>query len=180
MNYKLYYTKINIKLKKYKKKSYIKCRIKHNFNLFYFLFYNKLNIKFFKNYILLKKNLKNKKNFLIYKSYFSLLKNFFFGFFFGFSKIINIIGRGYFLKKNNILIILSIGLSHKKYFIIPKNIFIKKITKTKFYIYGINFYEFKQILKIFQNLQKPWIYKKKGFFFEKEIISLKKGKKSIK
>ena len=94
--------------------------------------------------------------------------------------VLKLVGVGFkaiTIKKNKqIILCLKLGYSHLYFLNIPEGIKVK-IIKQVLYLWCNN----KQKLEIFcnfvKNLKKPDSYKGKGFFFEYEKLSLKKGKK---
>jgi len=97
------------------------------------------------------------------------------------TKSLKLVGIGYkasLLKKNgqNILS-LKLGYSHMIFIRIPKYIFIK-ISKQTIYLSCLNKIKLFKFCNIIKTLKLPDVYKGKGFFFEYEQLSLKKGKKA--
>jgi ribosomal protein L6P/L9E len=156
LKHKIFYItkKIKYKIKIYKNNlKFKKIFINGKFGKLKILLINFIKIKKKKNYFFFF-NTFNKNNFFFFYSFLKLLKNLIIGIQIGYSKIIYLFGRGFFLNKNFFILITKLGFSHKKYLLIPKNIFFKKLTKQKYYIYGINFFEFQFFLKKLKNLKK--------------------------
>lgn len=96
-------------------------------------------------------------------------------------KKLKIVGVGYradiINSLNEKLLTLKLGFSHSVYVQIPNNIFLKCLTKTKFYIFGNSYYEISQFSSRIRAKKLPDAYKGKGILYEDEIKILKEGKK---
>lgn len=164
------------------------------YNKFILVFKNKFTILFFKNidrliYSCVKKNMLilylKSTNFKTHPQFCTLLKNnlvellakkFVFE-----TKSLKLVGIGYkasILKKGcqNILS-LKLGYSHMIFIRIPKYISIK-VSKQTIYLSCLNRIKLFKFCNMIKTLKLPDVYKGKGFFFEYEQLSLKKGKKA--
>lgn len=114
------------------------------------------------------------KNF--YKNYWHFFKNVFFSFNGFFFKKFKFKGKGYYIFKNyRNTLILHFGYSHKILFFFF-SFFIKFITKTIIFIFGLNKREMLSKAYLFKFFKPLNIFTLKGIRFSKQIIYKKTGK----
>ena len=80
-----------------------------------------------------------------------------------------------FLKKN--VLLFKLGLSHLTYVKIPEDLFIKKLNKTSFCVYGNGYEKVCKFSATLRSQKRPEPYKGKGILYENEVVILKEGKK---
>lgn len=138
----------------------------------YFPFFNDF---FFKEKNFCLKNIDKKK-----KSFFNFLNFSFNNLLFGVEKIIYLKGIGYesFFSKDFKNLIFKLGYSHLIKIKIPKNLWIRFLTKSTISIRGNDKLDVSNFSKKLKSLRKKNRYKEKGIFYLNEKIVLKKGKVS--
>jgi len=114
--------------------------------------------------------------------YFSLLRSILIGVSKGYRRKLRLIGVGFkgFIKKNQL--ILKIGYSHEIAYNIPEDVQIQ-CSKNKgllILLKGKELHRVCQVASEIRALKIPDVYKGKGIHFDKEIVTLKKGKREGK
>ena len=112
-----------------------------------------------------------------------MIKSYIIGVSKGYRKKLRLVGVGYkaHISLTNTLI-LKIGYNHEVLFSIPEDIKIicSKVKGTVFIIQGTDKYRVNQIAAQIKLLRKPDVYKGKGIHYDKEVLTLKKGKRENK
>lgn len=114
------------------------------------------------------------------KSFFNFLTSSFHNILFGVEKIIYLKGIGYesFFSKDFKNLIFKLGYSHLIRVKIPKNLWIRFLSKSSISIRGNDKLYVSNFAKKLKSLRKKNRYKEKGIFYLNEKIILKKGKVS--
>ena len=115
--------------------------------------------------------------------YLSMIKSYIIGVSKGYRKKLRLVGVGYKAHVNlTNTLVLKIGYNHEVLFPIPEDIKIicSKVKGTVFIIQGTDKYRVNQIAAQIKLLRKPDVYKGKGIHYDKEILTLKKGKRENK
>jgi ribosomal protein L6P/L9E len=171
-------TKINLKNLIFNKiNKNIECILNESYKI-------KININKSQFYILSKNQYLIKKTYI--RSFFSLLIQILNGLLFGFKLILRIKGKGIRIqfksrKKLNLirkLIYFKLGYSHKIFFKLPLNCWIKVFERRRALIlYSLNYIDLKNLILKIRNFYPLGLYKLRGFVEPTEIIKIKKGKK---
>jgi large subunit ribosomal protein L6 len=100
----------------------------------------------------------------------------------GYRAKVRLIGVGYRASIKHINLILKIGYSHEVQYKIPEDIKITcgKVKGTRILIQGTELSRVRQVASEIRKLRLPDAYKGKGIHYDKEIITLKKGKREGK
>jgi len=99
------------------------------------------------------------------------------GVFYGYQKVLQLVGVGYKAYIEDSILVLKLGFSHEVKYPIPIDINIICLKPTEILIFGISKEYVNQIAHSIRNFKKPDIYKGKGLRFNNEEIKLKEGKK---
>ena len=78
------------------------------------------------------------------------------------------------------LLMLKLGYSHSIFFKTSKDLNIFCLKLTKLFIYGSSYHNVTQTASLIKSHKTPEPYKGKGILYDNEIVTLKKGKKSLK
>ena len=108
-----------------------------------------------------------------YKNILNMLE----GVFYGYQKVLHLVGVGYKAYIEGSILVLKLGFSHEVKYPIPMDINIICLKPTEILIFGISKEYVNQIAYSIRNFKKPDIYKGKGLRFNNEEIKLKEGKK---
>ena len=116
------------------------------------------------------------------QTYISILRNLIFGVVKGYRRKLRLVGVGFKASKRDQNLILKIGYSHEVVYPIPEDIKIN-CSKNKgiiIVISGVERVRVNQVAVEIRSFRIPDIYKGKGIHYNKEVLTLKKGKRESK
>lgn len=113
------------------------------------------------------------------KMYFSLLFNFFLGFYKNYSQYLKLKGVGFKAVVINLGLLIKLGYSHRVLYLFVKDLKFFYINKQLLQIEGRCVYKLKNLFYKFQTIRKSNVYKKKGIFLKGVILKMKVSNKKV-